>query len=374
MSRKPYVKNTYIFLANLFCVRYLIELEDFCFMAHYKIIFEPDRDMTLVRDVFEAILCCGKCDSSRVSVSCFFSELQLIDRIFSETGIDRIESATWEETDSLTEFLSKDYFSSITAFNIKTDNTSIYSDGQLTIPVLVNWDGVFSNETSLQITRIRKENSTAEEQRIRAELTGVYQKVFHDLSSLHFSSNYGGTNEESGFLHLPPCEMFRTLPGLLMSLNPSHISAGCRVGIHRNNKELLTLAFIENFHRKPQDMYVPGFIRAGMYYGTPFAINPDSIFYPVRNCGLDEAFRLAGYVRENISRFRDFTIFLPDIPWYYDGGITTGDRMNKVQIRLSPKKIEIEVGYVHWSDDDPKPKAVRDNLNKALSPFGITLK
>jgi len=285
-------------------------------MAHYKIVFEPQADMKMIHDVFAAVLHCGKYDSNRVSVSCFFNERNLIDWIFSETGINRIEAAAWHKSDSFANFLGEDYFSKLTAFDIISDDINIRCNGTLTIPVLINWDGIFLNETDLGIAKKRKENTTAEEQRVRTQITRVYQNIFSDLSSLHFCGDWGGSNTEKGTLQLPYRTVFDALPKLMNSLNPKHISAACRIGIDRGSTKLISDEFIERFHRIPQDVCLPGFDRVLQFaYGTPFAINPDGILYPERNCGFEEAFRLAEYARDNLSKFRDFTIFLDYIPW-----------------------------------------------------------
>ncbi len=331
-----------------------------------KIKFNATHDMMHIRDIFEDIISCGQCDYSKVSVSFFFRDQCLFDKIFTDTDIEYIEGATWEDVHDLERISRKDML----AANILTDKAKISINFQeresLSSPGIASLK--VSKNLSLDWTR-------QEEEQRQIEIAELYKHVFGDISTLHFCSCFGGPsgNDVTGLLWLPADFILKGLPALLKLLSPSMIQAGYKIAINRQNQDEITAGFNRKFLEKPDGIHIDGWI-FGNQYKTPFAVNSNGTLFPVRNCGFEAAFNLASYVQKNISMFHGFQIFFRDIPWRYGDKVTTADSMNSVSLSVYKNGIYLYVDYERYDDNDPLPKAIRTPMNTRLSKYGIVLK
>ena len=90
--------------------------------------------------------------------------------------------------------------------------------------------------------------------------------------------------------------------------------------------------------------------------------------YPICNCNIDSAFKLAKFVQNNITLFKGFRLFVSNISWPTGDNFSCHNPMNNVILSLSKKGIELEVTYERYKDSDPTIKNVRNFINKSL-PF-----
>lgn len=331
-----------------------------------KIKFDLNHDIKQIRDIFENIIRCGQCDYSKVSVSFFFQEQNLLDKIFADTDIDYIEGMTWEELHNYEDIFPKDCLENILALQILSDKAEIVANFQEchSLPPFEQYACVWLRKS------ISDDWTLLEEEQKKSEIAELYSQVFGDISTLHLSSSFGGSsNTVSGFLRLTPNLILEGIPKLLEYLSPSSIRVGYKVAIDRQSRNCMSAEFSQKFLKKPKGIYINNW-----NFDTPFAVNSNGTFYPVNNCSFEAAFELAAYAQKNISLFHRFAIFRSRIPWRYENGVTTDNSVNAVDMRIYKNGIYLYANYERYEDCDPLPKAIRNPINAQLAKYNITLK
>ena len=340
-----------------------------------KIRFEHNIDISFVSNIIASILTGAQGNLSRVVLSFCFRELGLIDKILSETDIEYIEGFTWEESSDIEKILDNDYLKNLLSLNISTDKFQIFTS---LLEVNTLPENISMEKQDCVPISIRKilppDYSLQEENEAKIQLEELCKQVFNDVSTMHFCSSHG---ESADFviasLELPFKVISMKLSYLLNLLPYTYYHAAYRVSINRNNKSNFSHDFIRKFEKRPHYIYLPdgGWQRCNIY-NMPFAINSQRTLYPICNCNRETAFEFAKFAQSNITKFKNFSLFLPNIVWACDNSISCSNPSNQVMLSLSTKGMELAINYEQYKDSDPPLKKVRDFININLSEFSFS--
>ncbi len=341
-----------------------------------KIKFEQDCNMSFVSNFIATILTGTQCNSSRVVLSFCFRELALIDKILTETDIEYIEGFTWEEFSSIESFFENDYINNILSINIISDKFQIF----ISLLDVNTLPENFSTENREHaFISIRKQMtpkySLQEENKAKEQLLILCKQIFIDVSTLHFCSshdNSGIMNFVIANMKLPFVAIHKNLLSLLTCISPNYLCATYRISINRDNMNNVSCEFIRKFENRPTYIYLPdGGWNRGDIYNMPFAVNSQRTLYPICNCNWKDAFKFAQFAQENLALFRNFSLFLPNIAWKYDNGISCTNPSNQIMLDISKNGLELTINYEQYKDSDPPLKRVRDLINTVISKYNI---
>ncbi len=339
-----------------------------------RIKFEHNCGMSFASDIVSAILAGAQGNFSKVVLSFYFRELALIDKILSETDIEYIEGVTWKESADAEKIMEKDYLANLLSLKISTDKFDISANFQEArfhpVECYVEKRELVSIHIQKKMTR---RYSVQEENEAKTELEALCRQVFHDVSTLHFCSSHGDNAElVMASLELPIELVSKNLPLLLKSISPTCFRAAYLVSINTHNRNNLSRDFIHKFEMMPKDICLP--LGWHNLFNMPFSVNSQGILYPFGNCSRDSAFKFVEFVQSNIPLFKNFRLFIPNIAWPCDNGISCYNPANQVMLRLSEKGMELAIDYERYKDSDPPLKAVRESVNKNLADYNISFR
>ena len=342
-----------------------------------RIKFKHNCDICFASNLIAAILSGAQGDFSRVVCSFCFRELTLIDKILSETDIEYIEGLSWEESPDIDIIMGSINLNDTLSLHISTDkfeiNTSLLEVD--TLPEHFSRGQRDRVSISIQI-KMTPEYSLQEENKAKEQLEVLCKQVFNDISTLHFCSSH----DKSGTMSCVMASMkiplldFQDLSRLINYIAPTSLQVAYRVSINRHNKNRPSKDFIHKWERRPNYIYLPdGGWHRGDIYNMPFAVNGQGVLFPICNCNREFAFEFAKFVQNNMTLFKDFKLFFPNIVWVCDNKKSCLNTQNSIILQLSENKgMELVINYEQYKDSDPSLKQVRELINTNLHKFNIS--
>lgn len=323
-------------------------------------------DISYAYNIFTTILTIAQCDFSKVILSFYFNELELVGKILYETDIEYIEGFTWEETSDIEKITDQKHLKNLLSFYICTDKFNI-STSSLNISLLPEEFSLKKQDsTDINISKKMKKNySLQEENESKMQLAVLCKQVFKDVSTLRFTCSRGESMDfVTAFLTFPFLFISKNLSCLLKAISPTFLRAAYRISINKHTKNNISQEFIRKFETRPDYIYLPGGgWHAAEIYKMPFAVNSLGTMYPICNCNIDSAFKLAKFAQNNITLFKGFRLFVSNISWSTGDNFSCHNPMNNVILSLSKKGIELDITYERYKDSDPAIKNIRNFIS-----------
>ena len=334
-----------------------------------KIKFNYNCNISRAYSIFLSLLNAVQYDFSKVTLSFYFYKLELIDKILYEAGIEHIEGFTWEETSDVEKITDQKYLKNLLSLYISTDKFNI-SASSIDMSLLPEEFSVKKQDfTNIYINKKMKRNySFQEENEAKMQLTALCKEVFNDISTLRFTCSRGESMDfVTVILTFPFLFISQNLSCLLRAISTTFLRAAYCISINKYTKNNISQEFIRKFETRPDYIYLPGGgWHAAEIYKMPFAVNSLGTMYPVCNCNIDSAFKLAEFAQNNITLFNGFRFFVSNISWPCKDHISVQNPMNNIIFSLSKKEIKIELNYSRYKDSDPTTKSVRDFISKCV--------
>lgn len=168
----------------------------------------------------------------------------------------------------------------------------------------------------------------------------------------------------TAFLTFPFLFISKNLSCLLKAISPTFLRAAYRISINKHTKNNISQEFIRKFETRPDYIYLPGGgWHAAEIYKMPFAVNSLGTMYPICNCNIDSAFKLAKFAQNNITLFKGFRLFVSNISWSTGDNFSCHNPMNNAILSLSKKGIELDITYERYKDSDPTIKNIRNFIS-----------